>query len=89
MTNEEQALAVGNNRQALLKRLLEARSCLVKKLRREFTPYTFDVEHKRLLSKSGLYALQWAIRTYPDQPESYENQQTTRGAVWVERLLWK
>jgi hypothetical protein len=83
MTTEEQALAVANNRQALLKRLLEARSMLVKEYRKEFTPYTLDFERKRLVSASGQYFLQWELRSRPDLPISYENQQTNRGNVYL------
>ena len=46
-----------------------------------FSNSTFDFENKRLVSDSGRFALQWRIRLHPDQPESYENQQTNCGTV--------
>lgn len=86
MTNEQKALAVSKNRAALRKRLMEARSLLVKPLRVEFSKYTFDFEHKRFISSSGEYILQWQLRCYPHMPESYENQQTNTGNVYVARV---
>ena len=76
--NEREALALANNKTELRKRLQEARSVLVD--RKRFGKGTFDFEYRRLIGANGL-ALQWTTRPEPDQPESYHNQQTTRGCV--------
>jgi len=76
--NEKKALALASDPAALLKRLQEARSVLTD--RRRFGKGRFDFAGRRLIGSNGL-ALQWRTRMEPDQPESYRNQQTTRGCV--------
>jgi hypothetical protein len=88
-SNEQKAWAVGNNKARLLKRLLEARSMLVKQYRQEFKTYTLDVEHRRMISTTGAYILQWQVRNHPDMPISYENQQTSQGDVYLLRVQKK
>lgn len=82
-SNEAKARAIGEDRKALRARLLEARAVLKDEYRREFRRYRFDFANKRLVSENGLYSLQWVIRPRPDQPESYRNQQTSRGSVYA------
>jgi hypothetical protein len=85
MTNTELAAAVGANRVSLRKRFMEAKSVLLsRELSRLFTGAKLDFENKRFVGKG--YALQWLPRWKPDQPESYENQQTNRGIVFLVRL---
>lgn len=87
MTNEELAIAVGNDRKELRKRLMEARSVLNGRYHKFFQHkhLRFDFEHKRLLGFDGWF-LQWQIRLDPKSPESYENQQTSIGAVTLHNL---
>jgi len=66
----------------LRKRLNEARSRLADWIRPRFRNATLDVANKRLLSEDGKVALQWQLRRKPEEPESYENQQTNTGMVY-------
>jgi hypothetical protein len=77
---EQQALALASRPAALRKRLQEARSVLTREVSKQFGLGHFDFSRRRLVGENGL-VLQWQKRLYPDQPESYENQQTTRGSV--------
>lgn len=81
---EEKAIQLSLDKDRLLKKLASAKSCL----RDEFLPYfqktTFDFENKRLVGSGG-FALQWFTRQFPDRPESYENQQTSVGVVFLVR----
>jgi len=86
MTNEQEAIALGNNRTLLLKRLKEAKAVLVGPANRLFGRARFDFAGKRLLGANGLY-LQWQVRPKPDEPEGYRNQQTNRGTVTL--MLWR
>jgi len=81
MTNEQKALALGNSPTRLRARLMGAKAVLDRGVALLFSKITFDFENKRLISDSGRFALQWRIRLHPDQPESYENQQTNCGTV--------
>jgi hypothetical protein len=36
---------------------------------------------QRFIHKDGKTILQWQVRQWPDEPESYENQQTSLGTV--------
>lgn len=85
-TNEERALQIGANRIRLKKRLLEARSVLANEFRQRFKKYTFDFENKRLVSSDNKLALQWQLRDRPNEPESYENQQTSVGSVLLRTI---
>ena len=77
--SERAALKLAADKTALRKRLQEARSCLIPELCKLFGKGRFDFARRRLVG-NGLI-LQWRTRLYPDQPESYENQQTTCGCV--------
>lgn len=70
-----------NNKQLLLRRLLNAKQVLGRELSSLFNKYTYDFVEKRLISSCGRFCLQWQIRHYPDQPISYYNQQTNQGIV--------
>jgi hypothetical protein len=83
LTNEQLALALGGDKVALRRRLYEARALLSKWALAYFSPRevcAFDFEKKRLVGLDGYY-LQWQIRRNPDEPDSYENQQTSVGSV--------
>jgi hypothetical protein len=80
-TNEERSIALGNNRTKLRARLMGAKAMLDRGMALLFSNNTFDFENKRLVSDSGRFSLQWRLRLHPDQPESYENQQTICGTV--------
>lgn len=86
-TNEEKAISLGSNRTKLRARLMAAKAVLDRGMALLFSNNTFDVENKRLVSDSGRFSLQWRIRLHPDQPESYENQQTNCGTVVFVQLL--
>lgn len=81
---EKLALEVGNSRTALRKRLQVARGVLIGHFNRQFGRGRFDFANKHLIGDNGLF-LQWQTRYYPDQPESYRNQQTSRGVVSLAR----
>jgi hypothetical protein len=78
---EMQAIVVGGTRKLLKKRLQESIAVLKSEYRDFFKTFTFDFENKRFVSSCGTYHLQWKLRKRPDQPESHENQQTSRGIV--------
>lgn len=80
-TNEEKAEAVGESKSLLLKQLNSAKNCLTKEYRDLMKGATLDFENKRLVSVCGFYALEWRLRDKPDEPISYENQQTNVGTV--------
>jgi len=82
--NEELAAAVGASRLRLRKRFMEAKSVMSRGLSRLFKGARLDFENKRFIGQG--YALQWALRRWPDRPESYENQQTNRGDVSLVQL---
>lgn len=86
MSNEEAARIVGESRTELRRRLNDARSCLAPHLRPLFAKATFDFPAKRLVSEDGKIALQWRLRSFPDAPGSYDNQQTRVGSVCVIRI---
>jgi hypothetical protein len=85
--NEQEAIDLSNNRRWLKTRLMEARSCLIKELQDKFCKPTFDFDNKRLVSDDGTIALQWQIRSWPDAPESYQNQQTNSGVVNIVKVV--
>jgi hypothetical protein len=87
LTNEEKAIALGNSRKNLRARLMGAKAVLDRGMALLFSDNLFDFENKRLVSNSGRFSLQWRIRLHPDQPESYENQQTNCGTVVFVQLL--
>jgi hypothetical protein len=78
------AIRLGNDRKALLRRLMDAKSTLVSSIRESFGKGRFDFKNKRLISDDGRYILAWRLRAQPDRPISYYNQQTTGGSVFLE-----
>ena len=80
MSNYDKALALASNRTTLRKRLQSARYCLARDLKKAFGSGLLDPIHYRLTGNNGMY-LQWSVREHPNQPESYENQQTSGGFV--------
>lgn len=79
--NEKKARELAKDRKWLLKRLLSAKNCLDRIIQGHHTPWKFDFQTKRLISKSGRIVLQWQIRRHPERPINYENQQTSTGTV--------
>ena len=80
---EMQASVVGSTRKLLKQRLREAYAVLTAGYKKKFTQFRFEFENNRVLSDDGTIALQWRLRAHPDQPPSYNNQQTSRGLVFV------
>lgn len=78
--NERKALLLAADKQRLRKRLQDARSVLRTETALRFGKGKFDFAGRRLIGNNGLI-LQWQTRQFPDQPEDYNNQQTTVGAV--------
>lgn len=81
MKNEEKAIAIGDDPVALRSRLMDAKSMLIRVMHQQFGENTFDARNRRLVSNNGSYILQWLLRRRPDQPEGYDNQQTSCGIV--------
>ena len=77
---ERDALTLAADKKELRKRLQEARSALTPELSKRFGKGRFDFAGRRLVGDNGLL-LEWRTRCHPAKPESYENQQTTRGCV--------
>ncbi len=78
--------AVGADKKQLLQRLQETRSCLTDEYKKSFGKGKFDFANKRLISDSGTWCLQWQTRQKPNEPQSYENQQTNCGTVILKNL---
>lgn len=86
-SNEFDALCLSLDKTRLKKRLNEAKSTLKTEFRRMFKPGILKAGERALYSDSPFgYRLQWRTRCNPDQPESYENQQTSVGHVCLEKL---
>lgn len=85
---EQSAIALSQSREALKKRLMDARAILADRFLKFFPleKCVFDFEDKCLWGINGYY-LQWQIRNNPGESESYENQQSSRGSVELEREL--
>ena len=81
---ETKAWAVANNPTLLRFELNQAKSCLARWIKPFFRAAKFDFNNKRLMGDG--YALQWKLRRFPNCPESYENQQTSRGIIIVVSL---
>jgi hypothetical protein len=79
--NEEKARELAKDRKRLHQRLLSAKDCLDITVRTHHTPWVFNFQAKRLVSKNRKFILQWQVRKYPEMPVSYENQQTSTGTV--------
>ena len=85
--NEFEALCLSLGEVRLHKRLNEAKSLLHLKYRKMFRPGIFKPAEKALYSDTPFgYRLKWQTRQHPTEPESYENQQTTIGVVYLEEL---
>lgn len=85
--SEYEATCLSRDKVRLSKRLREARSVLKDEYSRMFKPGIFKPLERALYSDSPFrFRLQWQTRRYPDQPESYENQQTSCGAVYLVEL---
>jgi len=77
---ELEALKLGTDRKRLEKRLQAAWSILEMQSRRDFGHGRFDFNGRRLLGDNGM-VLQWQTRNKPDEPITYQNQQTVIGIV--------
>lgn len=77
---EEQAKAIGNDPKLLLKRFKESAFVCNGFLKKGAT---MNFDEKTYTSGDGKVVLEWSLRPFPDQPESYENQQTNRGTVGI------
>ncbi len=80
----KKSLEVANSKTKLKKRLMEAKAVLNDEAKKKFKTTTFDFQNKRLIGDG--YSLQWKLRHRPEEPESYENQQTSVGTVVIEKL---
>lgn len=87
-SNEFDALCLSLDKARLRKRLSAAKAALKPEYRKMFKPGIFKAQERALYSDAPLgYRLQWQTRRYPEQPESYENQQTAIGAVYLVELV--
>jgi hypothetical protein len=82
MTHEELALSAVDSEAKLVKRFNDALSVMDKRERSDFGKGRLDFAGKRLIGENGK-ALQWRTRYKPEQPEAYDNQQTTVGSVYL------
>jgi hypothetical protein len=84
---EYEALCLSLDKTRLRKRLNEAKASLQMRYRKMFKPGIFKPAERALYSDNPFgYRLQWQTRRDPEAPESYENQQTTTGAVYLVEL---
>lgn len=81
---EKEALDLASRPAALRKRLFAAKSVLAAPYRKFFRTSHFDLSRRALVGTDG-FVLQWHVRRYPVMPDSYENQQTSVGVVFLER----
>jgi len=81
---EALARALGDDAPALRRRLAQAASDLRHDLRERMRRPTLDPD-ARTLTGRGL-RLRWQLRRWPEQPESYQNQQTSVGYIIVEEM---
>jgi len=82
----EQALRIKNDKTLLTKRLREAKGVLKDIYKKRFSKNKIDFENACMISDDGALKLQWILRSKPDKPESYNNQQTNRGLVVLEHV---
>jgi len=75
---EKQAIALGNDKKALRKRLNEGARILTGK---SPSKWVMDFD-KKTLSGDG-YTVQWVVRQDIGKPISYHNQQTTVGNCFL------
>jgi hypothetical protein len=84
---EYEALCLSLDKARLQARLKNAKSLLQLRYRKMFKPGIFKPKDHALYSDSPFgYRLQWQTRRNPELPESYENQQTSAGVVYLEKL---
>lgn len=83
MNNEQKAITIGENPRLVREQLFQAKSVLSNHLHKGFGMGVFDSENKTLTGINRV-VLQWRVRQYPDQPESYDNQQTNIGVVVIQ-----
>ena len=84
---EYDALCLSLDKARLQARLKDAKSLLHLRYRKMFKPGIFKPGERALYSDSPFgYRLKWQTRRDPELPESYENQQTSIGAVYLEEL---
>jgi hypothetical protein len=85
-TNEQKAKVLIKSRDALLRRLLEAKSLLTSEYRKAFKRYSYDYNNRRLVSECGKFRLQWKLRPMSNKPIGPDNQQTSVGIVTFEHV---
>ena len=83
MELEETARLIGDNPLALERELKSAFEVMFDQDQKRFSKKIFDLKNKRMLSDDGTKALQWKLRSNPNQPISHDNQQTSRGYVSI------
>ncbi|KKN01179.1 hypothetical protein LCGC14_1130200 [marine sediment metagenome] len=69
-------------------RLLDARLTMTLSARKDFGKGMYQFNHRRLVSDDGTWALVWQLRKQPNEPISYENQQTSIGTVTIHKLAF-
>jgi hypothetical protein len=79
-SNEELAKELGASPKELRDEFRYVMSVMSDYWRTYFKKTTYDFKLKQLRGSDG-YVLQWQTRRYPDLPETYDNQQTSKGIV--------
>lgn len=84
-TLEARAIAFGSDSAKVEKRLRGAAKLLLAPYRKVLDNRNarFDAGRRILVSADDRFALIWQTRRKPDQPEGYENQQTSEGVVFL------
>ena len=86
LSNEKKAMAVGNDKDLLLKRLNGAKSIFIGYIKKQFENAKFDFENKKLVGDNGYY-LQWKLRKNPNIPtHRRNNDQSSVGFVELLRI---
>ncbi len=75
---EVAAIALGNDKKALHKRLKDGARVLTGQAT---SKWTFNFATKTLTN--GAITVQWAVRREADKPIDYDNQQTTIGCCFI------
>lgn len=85
--NERLALELAADSKRLRARILETVSLMTPRYARLFAPSVrhWAIKERRLYGASGFY-LQWQLRSDPNAPESYENQQCSVEIVVLGRV---
>lgn len=84
LTLEEKAIQFGESSQNVIKSLRNALKLLNSDIRTGFGKGKLHLDSKCLKGLNGI--LRWKLRVQPNQPISYENQQTSIGVVVFEFL---